>query len=47
MDSGAKKLSEMYAQLNLRFATALMDLKWAERVAELELTAGYCCRPFQ
>ena len=46
-EPAAAKLSEMYVQLNTRIATALTDLKWAERVAELDITAGWCCRPCQ
>jgi hypothetical protein len=41
----AQKLSDMYVQLNTRFATALMDLKWPERAAELDISARVCCRP--
>lgn len=43
--AGEQKLSAMYVQLNTRFATALMDLKWPARAAELDITAAVCCRP--
>ena len=45
LDPAAKKLSEMYVQLNTRFATALLDLGWPERVEELPISGAYCCRP--
>ena len=41
----SQKLAAMYVQLNTRLATALTDLKWDERVAELPITAPWCCRP--
>ena len=47
LSQAAEKLSEMYVQLNTRFATALMDLQWPARCAELDLTAPGCCRPCQ
>ena len=45
LSPAAQKLSEMYVQLNERFASALMDLDWPGRCAELDITAGVCCRP--
>ena len=41
----SQKLATMYVQLNTRLATALTDHKWDERVAELPMSAPYCCRP--
>jgi len=44
-NEGDVKLAKMYEQLNKRLAQSLIDHKWAERVAEMPFTAGYCCRP--
>ena len=43
----SQKLTEMYVQLNTRLATALMDHEWCKQVAQLDITAAWCCRPFQ
>ena len=42
---GDQKLYDMYKEINLRIASALMDHKFVERVDEMDYTANAFCRP--
>ena len=42
---GDQKLYDMYKEINLRIASALMDHKFVERVDEMDFTANAFCRP--
>ena len=42
---GDQKLYAMYKEINTRLASALMDHKFNETIADFPITAPYCCRP--